>query len=105
VPRLRASWAVFRQTPPEQAVFNYMLVEDMLQTPVTYVDNGYGGFYPTCPQGAVPGSDSQCYQVLGYPEQVMSGGVMTLSFRQATNIINVYEQWDNQCAGLEARAQ
>ena len=73
--------------------------------PVTYVDNGYGGFYPTCPQGAVPGSDSQCYQVLGYPEQVMSGGVMTLSFRQATNIINVYEQWDNQCAGLEARAQ
>jgi hypothetical protein len=73
--------------------------------PVTYVDNGYGGSDPTCPAGAIRGSDSPCYQLLGYPEQVMSGGVMTLSFRQATNIINVYEEWDNQCAGLEARAQ
>jgi hypothetical protein len=73
--------------------------------PVTYVDNGFSGFDPTCPAGAVPADDRQCYQLLGYPEQVMSGGVMNLSFRQATNIINVYETWDNQCAGLEARAQ
>jgi len=72
---------------------------------VTYVDNGSGIFYPTCPQGGVEGNDSLCYQLLGYPELAMSGTVMTLSFRQATNIIDVYEQWDNQCAGLEARAQ
>jgi hypothetical protein len=67
--------------------------------------DAYANCYYTCPSGGFPRPDGQCYQEMGSPTFTLNAPVMTLSFPRPRNIVNVYEEWDNQCAGLEARSQ
>jgi hypothetical protein len=73
----------------------------------TLICDAYSNCYYQCPAGSTTGPliDGQCYQQMASPSYTLAGPVMTLSFPRPRNIINVYEEWDNQCAGLEARSQ
>ena len=72
--------------------------------PAELICDAYNGCFYNCPVAGVPRPDGQCYQQMGSPTYTLNAPVMGLSFPRPRNIINVYEEWDNQCAGLEARS-